>query len=80
MNTVKTVSVFKNGNSRAIRIPRDFDFEGVNEMTIVREGDTIILRPARPNWTSFSEQSAADSDFLIEREDVVSDGGRFVLK
>lgn len=79
MNTVKTVSVFKNGNNRAIRIPRDFDFEGVNEMTIVREGDTIILRPARPSWTSFSEQPAADSDFLIEREDVISDEGRFVL-
>jgi len=79
MNRVKTVSVFKNGNSRAIRIPRDFDFEGVNEMTIVREGDTIILRPVRPSWTSLSEQSAADSDFLLEREDVISDEGRFVV-
>ena len=79
MNTIKTVSVFKNGNSRAIRIPRDFDFEGVNEMTIVREGDTIILRPVRPSWTSFSEQPAADSDFLLEREDVISNEGRFLL-
>ena len=79
MNRVKTVSVFKNGNSRAIRIPRDFDFEGVNEMTIVREGDTIILRPVRPSWTSFSEQPTADSDFLLEREDVISDEGRFVV-
>lgn len=79
MNTIKIVSVFKNGNSRAIRIPRDYDFEGVNEMTIVREGDTIILRPARPSWTSLAKESRADNDFLLERDDVISDEGRFKL-
>lgn len=79
MNTVKIVSVFKNGNSRAIRIPRDFDFEGVNEMTIIREGDTIMLRPVRPSWTSLTTIPCADSNFLIERDDVVSDEGRFYL-
>lgn len=26
-----TVSIFKNGNNRAIRLPRDLDFEGVND-------------------------------------------------
>lgn len=79
MDLTKTVSVFKNGNSRAIRIPRDFDFEGVNELTIVREGDTIILRPVRPTWTSLANETCADSDFLIEREDVISDEGRVKL-
>lgn len=47
---MRTVSVFKNGNNRAIRLPRDLDFDGVNELEIFREGDTIILRPARPSW------------------------------
>ncbi len=46
---MRTVSVFKNGNNRAIRLPRDLDFDGVNELEIFREGDTIILRPARPS-------------------------------
>ncbi|WP_224558268.1 type II toxin-antitoxin system VapB family antitoxin, partial [Pectobacterium versatile] len=50
---MRIVSVFKNGNNRAIRLPRDMDFEGVNELEIVREGDTIILRPVKPNWHSF---------------------------
>ena len=70
---MRTVSVFKNGNNRAIRIPRDMDFEGVSELEIIREGDSIILRPARPTWSSLSEHEKADPDFLAEREDVISD-------
>ncbi len=51
---MRTVSIFKNGNNRAIRLPRDLDFEGVSELEIVREGDRIILRPLRPSWSSFT--------------------------
>lgn len=29
---MRTVSIFKNGNNRAIRLPRDLDFEGVSEL------------------------------------------------
>lgn len=72
---MRTVSVFKNGNNRAIRLPRDLDFDGVNELEIFREGDTIILRPARPSWGSFRHEP----DFLTEREDIISDEGRFEL-
>lgn len=44
---MRTVSIFKNGNNRAIRLPRDLDFEGGgSELEIVREGDCIILRPS----------------------------------
>lgn len=75
---MRTVSIFKNGNNRAIRLPRDLDFEGVSELEIVREGDSIILRPVRPT-RSFLEYEKADPDFMAEREDVVSDEGRFNL-
>lgn len=76
---MRTVSIFKNGNNRAIRLPRDLDFEGVSELEIVREGDRIILRPLRPNWSSFLELEKADPGFMTEREDVVCDEGRFNL-
>lgn len=76
---MRTVSIFKNGNNRAIRLPRDLDFEGVSELEIVREGDSIILRPVRPTWSSFSQLEKADTDFLTERADVVTDEGRFEL-
>lgn len=76
---MRTVSVFKNGNNRAIRLPRDMDFEGVSELEITRDGDTIILRPIRPTWASFLQEEKADPDFMTERENVVSDEGRFDL-
>lgn len=76
---MRTVSIFKNGNNRAIRLPRDLDFEGVSELEIIREGDCIILRPIRPSWGSFAQLDNAEPDFMTEREDVVSDEGRFDL-
>lgn len=76
---MRTVSVFSNGNNRAIRLPRDLDFDGVNELEIIREGDTLILRPVKPSWSSFRQEEKADADFMAERENVVSDEGRFEL-
>ncbi|MBL1494337.1 AbrB/MazE/SpoVT family DNA-binding domain-containing protein, partial [Klebsiella pneumoniae] len=40
---------------------------------------SIILRPVRPTWGSFAQFEKADPDFMAEREDVVSDEGRFNL-
>ncbi|NDL00094.1 AbrB family transcriptional regulator [Photorhabdus bodei] len=55
-------------------IPRDLDFEGVNELEIIRESDIIILRPVKPCWNSFLQQEKANSDFLTERLDIVEEG------
>ncbi|WJV54529.1 type II toxin-antitoxin system VapB family antitoxin [Prodigiosinella aquatilis] len=76
---MRTVSVFKNGNNRAIRLPRDLDFVGVNELEIIREGDMIILRPAKPSWSTFLQEEKADADFMADRPEIVSDEGRFEL-
>jgi len=38
----KTVSAFKNRNSRSSRIPSDFDFKGINKMNIIKKNNTII--------------------------------------
>jgi len=76
--TMRTVSIFKNGNNRAVRLPKDLDFEGITELEIQREGDAIILRPVKPSWESFSVFGKADADFLSERPDVVEEG-RFSL-
>ncbi len=76
---MKTVSIFKNGRNQAIRLPKDMEFDGVSELEITKQGDSIILRPVRPDWLSFAENENADSDFMSEREDVVTDEGRFEL-
>jgi len=59
--------LFKNGQSQAVRIPRAFQFEGISEVLIRREGDTVIITPKRQSWTSFTELPKADEDFMQER-------------
>lgn len=70
---MRKVSVFTNGNNRAIRIPRDMDFEGVRELVISREGDTVTLRTVRPSWESLKDVEKADPDFLVDRDPVIED-------
>lgn len=43
-----TTRVFKSGNSQAVRIPQEFQFD-VNEVEIFRRGDEIILRKRPDN-------------------------------
>ncbi len=73
---MRKISIFRNGRNQAIRLPKDMEFEGVTELEISREGNTLVLKPARPDWLSMAEEEKADPDFLIDRENVVSDDGR----
>lgn len=76
---MRTVSIFKNGKNQAVRLPKDMEFQGVNDLEIIKNGDTITLRPARPGWLSLAECQKVEDDFLLERTDVVSDEERFAL-
>lgn len=75
---MRLASVFKNGRNQAVRLPKEFEFEGVSEVEITREGDALVLRPAHKSWLSFADVEPADDDFLAERSDVVVEG-RVVL-
>lgn len=39
-----TTKVFKQGNSQAVRLPKEFRFD-VDEVYIRREGETVVLIP-----------------------------------
>ncbi|WP_275272376.1 type II toxin-antitoxin system VapB family antitoxin [Limnobacter sp. P1] len=71
---MRTVSLFRNGKNQAVRLPKEFEFEGVSELEITKEGDAVVLRPARKTWVSFSGVEKVDSDFLADRPDVIEDG------
>jgi len=73
-----TASLFTNGKSQAVRIPKGLEFDGINEVEITRDGDSIVLTPKRKSWASFSDVDKADSDFMVERSNVVEEG-RLVL-
>jgi antitoxin VapB len=45
--------VFKNGNSRAVRLPKELAFpDHVQEVTITREGNRMIIEPVPPRSSS----------------------------
>lgn len=76
---MRTVSIFKNGKNQAIRLPKDMEFDGITELEIVKNGDSIMLKPLRPSWTSFADLPEVDDDFLQERTPVINNEGRFIL-
>ena len=76
---MRTVSIFTNGKNQAVRLPKDMEYQGVSELEIIKDGDTLILRPTRPSWTSLADLPKADDDFLTERTDVIADESRFSL-
>jgi antitoxin VapB len=43
----RRVKLFRNGRNQAVRIPREFELPG-EDATIRREGDRLIIEPARP--------------------------------
>jgi antitoxin VapB len=75
---MRRVSVFRNNRNQAIRLPKDYEFPGVSELTIEKHGDTILLRPVRPTWSSLVDEPRADPDFLRDRPELVEEG-RVVL-
>jgi antitoxin VapB len=62
-----TAKVFRSGNSQAVRIPREFQFD-TDEVDIERRGDEIILRPPVRNLRGAFDALAALPD------DVFSEG------
>ena len=75
---MKTVAIFRNNRNQAIRLPKDFEFPRVTELTIEKQGDALLLRPVRPSWKSFLDEPPADPDFLADRP-VLIEEGRFSL-
>ena len=49
---MRTVAIFKNGQNQAVRLPKDMEYQNIKELQITKEGDTLILRPAKPGWLS----------------------------
>ncbi|RKZ79882.1 MAG: AbrB family transcriptional regulator [Gammaproteobacteria bacterium] len=71
---MRTASLFKNGKNQAVRLPKEFEFDGVTEVEISKEGESIVLTPKRKSWMSLLETERADADFLVDRPDILEDG------
>lgn len=65
---MKTAKLFKNGESQAVRLPKEFRFEGT-EVLIKRMGAAVVLLPRSGSWDTLVESLAKfPDDFLEVRE------------
>ncbi len=62
---MKTATVFKSGNSQAVRIPKDFRFEE-NELAINKVGDIVMIMTKNSKWTSFIMGASLFSDDFMK--------------
>lgn len=68
---MRAAKIFKNGQSQAVRIPKDFAFEGVTEVAIRKIWQRLILGPIRKSWLTLNDESEpVGDDFLAERPDI----------
>ena len=67
--------LFRNGRSQAVRLPKAFRFEG-DEVTVRREGEAVILEPAKKrSWPRGYWAKAARSRLDLELGRVPPLGG-----
>lgn len=57
--------VFKSGNSQAVRLPKEFQFD-VNEVEILRRGDEVVLRRIPQSLAKLFELLTSLSDDFME--------------
>ncbi len=63
--TRKKTKLFMSGNSQAVRIPREFQ-PGGDEFKIQRRGNSLVIRPKKQPWRSFTDSLAVFTDAFIE--------------
>ena len=56
--------LFKSGGSQAVRLPKEFRFEGEEEVLVYRQGDRVILEPLKRTWSrKFLDLAGSAPDF-----------------
>ncbi len=65
---MKTAKLFKNGQSQAVRLPKEFRFEG-ESVFIQHLGSYVVLVPRHDPWKSMFEATKLfTEDFMAERD------------
>ena len=65
---MRTAKLFKNGGSQAVRLPKEFRFEG-SSVFIKKVGDAVMLLPQQDSWqVLFDSLEQFTDDFMTTRE------------
>lgn len=63
---MRTAKIFKNGNSQAVRLPKEFQFQE-KEVEILKRGDEVILRKKKRSLQeAFDLLASMPNDFFSE--------------
>lgn len=62
---MQTAKLFRNGRSQAVRLPKDFQFNG-EDVFIRKHGDAVILIPKEKMWETFLHGLNSFSDDFME--------------
>ncbi len=66
---MRTAKVFRSGNSQAVRIPVEFQFD-TDEVEIFRRDDELVLRKKPQSLEqAFHLLASLPADFMAERKD-----------
>ncbi len=64
---MKRARLFKNGQSQAVRLPKEFRFEG-DFVYVKKSGNAVVLLPAAAAWDSLvASLDKFSDDFMPER-------------
>ena len=64
---MKTAKLFRNGQSQAVRLPKEFRIAG-SEVYIKKQGVAIVLLPKEKSWEPlFNSLKHFAKDFKLER-------------
>jgi antitoxin VapB len=65
VTVMATAKLFWSGRSQAVRLPKEFRFQG-NEVHIRRRGNAVILEPAADDWSWLDAISGKLDDDFVE--------------
>lgn len=65
---MQTARLFRNGQSQAVRLPKEFRFNG-DKVFIKKIGNAVVLIPYQNSWQSLFESLSQFSDDFMEHRD-----------
>jgi antitoxin VapB len=67
--------LFKSGGSQAVRLPKEFRFEG-EEVLVSRQGERVILEPVKKTWSHrFLDLAGSAPDFPYPEDPLPAEPG-----
>lgn len=65
---MKTAKLFKNGGSQAVRLPKEFRFQG-DQVFIKRVRNAVVLLPHQDSWQGLFDSLEQFTDDFMESRD-----------